>query len=521
MRNRRKPALLHGLLSLGAVVGVSAALAQPLPPPASPPTPQSPPDSAVRVEPLEVAAAAGAGATADAPADRAVTTGAPAADSPTEGADVAESDRGDGAPASDPGDDAATTDSGDPAAAAARAAAPLPANWLETSVAIDEYAEAGDLDAALALRERLLELAAEQFGAESSGVAEAHLKIADLHRQNGEFQRAGEEILLAIDVFMDVSGPLSAELIKPFLELGETYVEAGDFRSGISAYSEARTIGRRNFGLLNADQLEIIDAMTDAAERLGQPTEAQQLQLEALTLVERNFSEYSLEAIEARYKYAEWLRRHGLLDDERRIYYQIERAIRDEYENDPLMRIRLLRERARSFRFVDRGDGNGVGLGALNDALEILDEMPDPPPLLHAEVLVDIGDWQVEFARTRPIGDEYLRAWALLGEIEGGEELRREWFDGLVQIEMAALSRRDLTTDPDAPEGHVIVYFTVDPAGRTQEIVITDSEPPGFKDGAVQRLIREARFRPRIVDGELVPARRAYRFEFRYIAPEQ
>ena len=48
-------------------------------------------------------------------------------------------------------------------------------------------------------------------------------------------------------------------------------------------------------------------------------------------------------------------------------------------------------------------------------------------------------------------------------------------------------------------------------------IEIMDSEPPGLKDLAVEQVIRSSRFRPRIVDGEIVAVRRGYRFPFKYL----
>ena len=405
----------------------------------------------------------------------------------------------------------------DPEASTETAAAG-PTNWLETRVAIEDLADAGAYAAALALGDRLLALVEEEFGPDSAGLAEAHLLLANVHRRAREFTDAESEILAAIALYETDAGPMSPVLISPFLSLGDNYGEAGDYASAISAYSEARTLGRRNFGLLSLEQLAIIDNMTDAAEKLGQLEEARALQLEALTLVERNFPENSPEVLDAMYKYAFWLRRQRQYDEERRLYFQIQRIVDQHYDDDPLLNIRALRERAASFAQADQGESTGVS--GLREALDLLDQVPDASPRLRAEILVEIGDWNVEFSRTGAIGSEYLDAWTLLGTVENGAELREQWFDDLQVIELGALSLRGLTSDTDAPEGFVVVYFTVDTRGRTREVEVTDSRPPGLKDGAVIRLIREARFRPRIVDGELVAARRAYRFGFRYVPPD-
>ena len=391
-----------------------------------------------------------------------------------------------------------------------------PANWFEARLAIEELSEAGDFAAAVALGDVLIELVTEEFGPASEELAEAHLLLAGAHQLNEDFTDAETGILRAIEIFADREGPLSPVLIDPFRDLGENYDKAGDYTAAISAYSEARTIGRRNFGLLNQAQLEIIDDMTAAAERLGDIEEAQKLQLDAMTLVERIFEESSLEAIEARYKYAAWLRSQRMHEEARAFYFSILRVINRSYDDDPLMTVRLFRERADNFRDEDNGDS--FGLSGLRDAIDILEAMPDPPTLLLAEVYLETGDWNVEFSRAGGAigGDDYIAAWHLLESVNNGLELRRQWFYELTVIEMNAVSSQGLSSDPDAPRGHVEIHFTVNRAGRATEIEITESDPPGLKDGAFLRQYRNARFRPRVENGQIVESRRAHSLEFRY-----
>jgi tetratricopeptide (TPR) repeat protein len=390
----------------------------------------------------------------------------------------------------------------------------LPENAFETRIVMESRLEAGDFAGALALAERLLDLATRESGAESQQVAEAHLLIGRIQRASGDYTGAETSILAAIDVYENSAGPVSTALIDPFLDLGDNYDEAGDYQGAISSYSEARTIGRRNYGLLNEQQIGIIDKMSEAAMQLGQLDEARNLQIEALTLAERNYGESSIEAIEARFKLAAWLRRQRLYDDERRLYFEIQRIVSREHGNDPVLIARTLRQRAESFREQDNGDA--LGLSGLRDAIELLEAMPEPPTLLLAELYLDAGDWSVEFSRAGASGSDYIEAWRLLGSVENGEALRREWFDELTVVEIGPVSRRGLSADPDAPAGYVEIRFTVDPNGRTRDVEVTDSYPPGFKDAVFLRQYRDARFRPRVENGQLVPTRRARRNEFNY-----
>jgi len=391
-----------------------------------------------------------------------------------------------------------------------------PTNWFEARLAIEALAEAGDFAAAAALGDLLIELVTEEFGPDSQELAEAYLLLAGAQKRNQDFTDAEDGILRAIEIFAGREGPGSPVLIDPFRELGANYNQAGDYTAAISAYGEARTIGRRNFGLLNQGQLEIIDDITAAAEQLGDIEEAQKLQLDAMTLVERIFGETSREAIDANYKYAAWLRSQRMYEDARGLYLRILRVVSRNYDDDPLMTVRALRERARSYRDEDSGDG--LGISGLRDAIEVVEEMPDPPALLLAELNLEAGDWYVEFSRGGGSigGDYYAAAWQLLGNLDNGTELRRQWFEELTVIERSPVSNRGLSSDPDAPQGYVEIRFTVDRAGRATGIEITDSFPAGLKDGAFMRQYRNARFRPRIENGQMVESRHALRLEFRY-----
>jgi hypothetical protein len=391
-----------------------------------------------------------------------------------------------------------------------------PENWFEAQLMIEELVETGELDRAAALGDQLIELTIAEFGEVSEELADAYMLLADVDRRNENYQAAEAGILRAIDIYADLDGPLSPVLIDPFLDLGDNYDEAGDFSSAISAYSEARTIGRRNFGLLNTDQLAIIEDMTAAAERLGDIETAQGLQLEALTLVERTYDEFSPEAIDARYKYAAWLRKNRRHEEARAFYFDILRAIKRYYDDDPMMRIRVYRERAASYR-EERYD-DGAGLSGLRESIELLEEMPDPPMLLLAELYLEAADWNVQFSTGAGFiaGEDYLMAWQLLGQVDNGEELRREWFEELTVVEMSSVSRRGLSDDPDAPRGSIEIHFTVDRAGRARDIEVVSADPPGFKESDFVRQYRNGRFRPRVEDGMLVDYRRARLIEFFY-----
>ena len=64
----------------------------------------------------------------------------------------------------------------------------------------------------------------------------------------------------------------------------------------------------------------------------------------------------------------------------------------------------------------------GQGVGALRDALALLIAQKDPDELAMAEVLRDLGDWEVAFTKVDYDGAEYRRAWQLLGDVDERRE---------------------------------------------------------------------------------------------------
>ena len=55
-------------------------------------------------------------------------------------------------------------------------------------------------------------------------------------------------------------------------------------------------------------------------------------------------------------------------------------------------------------------------------------------------------------------------------------------------------------------EGRVVVRYDVTQAGTVANAVVVESEPPGVFDSAALDAVRSWRFRPMVVQGEVVPA---------------
>jgi TonB family protein len=420
---------------------------------------------------------------------------------------------------------AAQTQAGNSAQKPSGAAQPAPAQDAAPS-ATHEAEGASSATAAPALdktpndpkdiveaQQQLVTRTEEQFGQRSRQAAESYVDLAEAQRRAGDHAAAEKSYLAAIDIYHSLDGPFTPLAIEPLTALGDTYRESNDYMQAVTAYGEARTINRRVYGLLNEDQIPLLDRISDVMLELNKPADAEEQQLDALRIVERSHPPESDEALGALYKYAGWLREQGRFQEERDQYMRALRTVHDHYGKDDPHQVPALLGIGNSFRVQRIPEPQGAG--ALHDALQILTTHGGTDKLALAETLRDIGDWEVAFTKVDYDGAEYKRSWQYLGEVPDGEKYRKQWYSGPNYVLREPVSLAGLSQDPNAPMGHVIVKFDLDKTGHASNVTIVESDPPGFKDEAVMRHIRRSRFRPQMADG-LPVAHDALALQFNY-----
>lgn len=387
---------------------------------------------------------------------------------------------------------------------------------LELEILLEELVNQERYDEAIPVAERMADLTEEELGPGLElGAALSNLAI--LQRRAELYDQSEQNFLRAVDVVREADGTYSKAVIDPLLGLGVTYRLRGDYFEAVTIFEEARTVSRRAYGLLNEQQIEILDQLSYTMIDMEAYEAADEHQLTALRLMERIYGADTMGVLPAIYKFARWLRSAYRFQEERNQYTKAMGIIRDHESNTSLSMVTPLRETGASFRIQKFPEGRGIG--ALRRALEITESQPEPDTLMIAEILVDIGDWNVAFSKVGASGEEYRRAWDLLGGLVNGDALRKEWFDDPIYVLRENPSSRGIrtTNDPGTLPGHVLVTFDVTESGRTANVTIVESVPPGLKDDSTARAINRSRFRPRMVGGQFVLARSLARnFTFYY-----
>jgi TonB family protein len=368
----------------------------------------------------------------------------------------------------------------------------------------------------VAAAERLVASNTAEFGPRSYPTAEAYTSLADAHRQAKDHESAAENYLAAVEIYRSIDGPFTPLVIGPLTGLGDNYHESGDDMNAIAAYTEARTVSRRVYGLHNENQIDLLDRMSRSYLDLNQLSDAEAQQVEALRLLQRGNPPGSDAVLEGMYKYAEWLGDRGFFQLQRDQYARALRVIRQVHGDNDVRQVEPLLGIGNTYR--EERNPASMGSSALQEALGLLLAQPQRDSAAIARALRDIGDWSVAFGKTGYAGTEYQRAWQMLGSAPNGEQLRREWFSGANYVLYEPISPRGLSIDPDALSGHVTVTFDIDSAGNTENVMLVESNPMGLKDEAVLRHIRRSRFRPLLEEGAVVIGKRlAIQVKFRYL----
>jgi tetratricopeptide (TPR) repeat protein len=386
---------------------------------------------------------------------------------------------------------------------------------LEAQIVLVDLVRESRFEDALPVAQNMVDLTAAEFGRPSVEVATALSNLAVIQRNLEHYQDSNVSFQDAIEMFREVEGPFTESIIDPLISLGANYHATGDYPQALGIFQEARTVNRRAYGLLNEDQIDIVYHVAATLTSMRRYEEAHEQQQDALNIMERVHGVDTLEIVPYIHSYAEWLIGAFQFEAGRVQYVRAMDIIRARESVDSPSLIVPLSEIGNSYRAQKLAEGRGIS--SLKRALEIAEMGTDTLAL--ARVLRDIGDWYTAFSRVGASGQEYIRAWQLLGDVEEGETIRQEWFAEPGYVLREYPSSRGLADpgDPGVVPGHVLVAFDVDKDGHPLNAVVIEAEPPDFKDDTMLRAIRRSRFRPRVVDGELVYATGIVRnFSFHY-----
>lgn len=387
----------------------------------------------------------------------------------------------------------------------------------------------GDFAGAIEAGKRVIVLSIEANGRDDLQTARGLTNLAIAQQKNGEYEAAVQNYEAAVDTVERVESRLSKHLINPLRGLGNTYLEAGRPDEAIRVYDRAVHLTHVNYGPQNLEQADLLDALSESFLRLQDMEEASDIQDMSYQLYARRFGEESIEILPALQRRARWLNRLGLFGQERDVWNQAIDVIENEYGEDDLRLIEALNGLARTYLYDIEPAVSNRGEWALRRALEIAENHPETTPPLVADSLIDSGNYHTLRGEAQKARRAYRQAWRVLSGDESLLAIRERRFGRPVQIRYArAPAYADESTNPtmnpvfrgrEFDRGVVVANYTVNARGRTEDITVIESTPPGLMDTEVKRTVRRMVFRPRYVDGQPVSTPdQTFRHRYAYIA---
>ena len=345
--------------------------------------------------------------------------------------------------------------------------------------------------------------------------AQRFFENARIQTELNELSEAQDNYLDGIDLLIQENGEYSPSLVEPYMGLSQIYILNGQHLEAVTILEEAQHISQRNFGLLNMDQIALLDEMSNAYLLMGDTIKAETIQQERLTLAIRRYGEEDPQVIPFRHKLAHYYdlsRMRGRAREQFEAILEIQQKNFDQYDERKLS---TLSELVRIDILL------GTPSSARRQILEILEYMNEISPTHIAIALAVLGDWDLAFGRTEKALEYYRDAYKTLGETSSS--LAAEYFSTPKLINFVP---------PPSPVdiqgnhtnyiwGWISVRLDISSYGITSNIEVLESSPSGYMDSLYVKSLSEAVYRPSLTKGEPSDTKAAlYDHQFRYFNDE-
>ena len=367
--------------------------------------------------------------------------------------------------------------------------------------------------------QQLVDLTEQQFGPQARQLVEPLLNLAATQRRLHDYSGAEGNYRRAMRLVEAHEGADSHGQIAALMGLAAIYSENGDYASSVQLQRQAIDISRKLDGLLNPQQLEMVESLIDGYLALGDYDSVLREQQLALRIAVASYGKDIPRLVTALERNAGWFEAMGRYSTARELYTRTLLIASNLGKEKNLTMIGPLRGIARTHKleFINGLENPTIdstgssrysrpsreGEVALKLVLEIVDAHPESGAAEHAQALLDLADWRMFAGYADKALETYREAWTALRAPGAGGTAA---FDAPVQIfYRAPASAHRPTIGADRFAQHLVeVTFTVTADGNVQGVTIGHSDAPERTAKELVRAIKEARYRPRFVDGAAV-----------------
>ena len=394
--------------------------------------------------------------------------------------------------------------------------------------------EANDLATAGQRAEELVAITEAQRGKDSRELVNPLTNLGTVQFRRGNFAAAEANYQRAIALIEGQVSGADRLLIRPLQGLGETWLASNRPADAATALKRAVDLSRNLDGLYNADQLDAVDALIEAYEKMGAKAEAEREHQYAFRIAETNFGKRDLRLVEPLDRYARFFESVGRYATARGLHARALQLAEELSAEKPIVGVPALRGLARTwlleaiygpeveaqpaFELNDGGDPfvnnanqarlNSEGLRALSFALDVVNRSKPVDLRQLGELHAQIGDWYLISGNLGRAYASYGDSWKALSNAAvatGTPQLRALLESPRVLVyraPSASASRMRVQNSDDYAVKDVEMRLKVGKDGKVLDVVVANTAAPENSTKAAMLAARKTRFAPRIVDGE-------------------
>lgn len=414
------------------------------------------------------------------------------------------------------------------------AADTAPSEPLQIFARFKSALEANDLATAGQRAEELVSITEAQRGKDSRELVNPLTNLGTVQFRRGNFAAAEANYQRAIALIEGQVSGADRLLIRPLQGLGETWLASNRPADAATALKRAVDLSRNLDGLYNADQLDAVDALIEAYEKMGAKAEAEREHQYAFRIAETNFGKRDLRLVEPLDRYARFFESVGRYATARGLHARALQLAEELSAEKPVVGVPALRGLARTwlleaiygpeveaqpaFELNDGGDPfvnnanqarlNSEGLRALSFALDVVNRSKPVDLRQLGELHAQIGDWYLISGNLGRAYASYGDSWKALSNAAvatGTPQLRALLESPRVLVyraPSASASRMRVQNSDDYAVKDVEMRLKVGKDGKVLDVVVANTAAPENSTKAAMLAARKTRFAPRIVDGE-------------------
>lgn len=391
---------------------------------------------------------------------------------------------------------------------------------------------------------------------EALGETASPLDAVAVDIDNAEYGKAQAFLVPYIRALEAARHRHHGDLARPLTLLGDAQFGLRQYEEALQSYALAVHVSRVSDGLFSPNQIEAVYKQSEALQRLGNLEEAASREEYAFEVLWKAHGADSEALLPGIFRLAKWHNERYNIFAARALFEQalrIHAANGDEGSPKSIPALQGLAETYRMERFppfyASEREAPAFAMStrpglrtsafdapltfnnfpvaerALQAVIHIRREDPASGPLPVSEAILDLADWHLLWERFNKAEILYGHVYGVMRQLDS--------VDADAYFAKPKLLHMPLPKDPKPPSGRralegkenpgfVEVAFRVSPTGGVQNMQVVASEPKGMMDFSVRRSLRNARYRPALVDGQATAfERETYRHEFRYFVQEE